>query len=43
MPLPSLKSQASAIFIGILAGTIFQFLIPAIIVRLISQEDFGIF
>jgi len=40
---PSLKSQASAIFIGSLAGTIFQLLIPVIIVRLISQEDFGIF
>ena len=40
---PSLKSQASAIFIGNLAGTVFQFLIPAIIVRLISKEDFGVF
>lgn len=40
---PSLKSQASAIFIGSLIGTVFQFLIPAIIVRLISQEDFGVF
>ncbi len=40
---PSLKSQASAIFIGSLVGTLFQFLIPAVIVRLISQEDFGIF
>ena len=40
---PSLKSQASAIFIGNLVGTAFQFLIPAIIVRLISQQDFGIF
>ena len=40
---PSLKAQASAIFIGNLIGTVFQFLIPAIIVRLISQEDFGIF
>lgn len=40
---PSLKKQASAIFIGNLVGTVFQFLIPAIIVRLISQEDFGVF
>lgn len=40
---PSLKAQASAIFIGNLIGTVFQFLIPAIIVRLISQEDFGVF
>ena len=40
---PSLKSQASSLFIGNLVGTVFQFLIPAIIVRLISQEDFGVF
>ena len=40
---PSLRSQASAIFIGSLLGTLFQFLIPAVIVRLISQEDFGIY
>ncbi len=40
---PSLKSQASAIFIGNVAGTILQFLIPAVVVRLISQEDFGVY
>ncbi len=40
---PSLRSQASAIFIGNIIGTVFQFFIPVIIVRLISQEDFGIF
>lgn len=40
---PSLKVQASAIFIGNIIGTIFQFFIPIIIVRLISTEDFGIF
>lgn len=40
---PSLKSQATALFIGNLVGTVVQFLMPAIIVRLISQEDFGVF
>ena len=40
---PSLKNQAKALFIGRFIGILFQFLIPAVIVRLISQEDFGIF
>lgn len=40
---PSLNTQAKAIFIGSLLGMIFQFLIPAILVRIISKEDFGIF
>lgn len=40
---PSLSTQAKAIFIGSFLGMIFQFLIPAILVRLISKEDFGIF
>lgn len=40
---PSLNSQAKAIFIGSLAGIIFQFLIPVILVRLISKENFGVF
>lgn len=39
----SLQTQATAVFIGKLLGVLFQFLIPAIIVRLISQEDFGLF
>lgn len=42
-PSPSLRSQASAIFIGNIVGTVFQFFIPVLIVRLISQEDFGVF
>jgi len=40
---PSLNKQASALFIGGLMGMIFQFMIPVILVRLISKEDFGIF
>ena len=40
---PSLKNQAKAIFIGNLVGTIFQFLVPAILVRFISQDDFGVY
>ncbi len=40
---PTLKTQATAIFIGNIAGTFLQFLIPAVMVRLISQEDFGVY
>lgn len=40
---PTLKNQAKAIFIGNLVGTIFQFLVPAILVRFISQDDFGVY
>jgi O-antigen/teichoic acid export membrane protein len=39
---PSLNSQAKSIFIGTLIATIFQFLIPALLVRMISQENFGV-
>ncbi len=40
---PTLKNQAKALFIGNILGIIFQFLIPSILVRFISQEDFGIY
>ena len=40
---PSLQSQAKALFFGNLVATLFQFLIPSILVRFISQEDFGIY
>ena len=40
---PSLNTQAKAIFIGSLMAMVFQFLIPVILVRLISKEDFGVF
>ena len=39
----SIKNQAKAIFIGRFIGTFFQFLITAVFVRLIFQEDFGVF
>ena len=40
---PTLKVQAKAIFIGSLIGTIFQFMIPMVLVRIINADDFGVF
>lgn len=40
---PTLKTQATAIFIGNISATVLQFLVPAVMVRLITQEDFGVY
>ncbi len=40
---PSLNAQAKALFIGSVLGMMFQFFIPVLLVRVISNEDFGVF